>query len=82
MLMALVMAVGLYKNRQRAREVFIQMIQVEGLIAVEVRGLFYQPSFALVTAVFLGGPRDLGHLRRLQLEPTVVTMPFDFQLVE
>ena len=40
MLMALVMAVGLYKNRQRAREVFIQMIQVEGLIAVEVCGLF------------------------------------------
>ena len=39
MLMALVMAVGLYKNRQRAREVFIRMIQVEGLIAVEVCGL-------------------------------------------
>jgi hypothetical protein len=40
MLMALVMAVGLYKNRQRAKEVFIRIIQVEGLIAVEVCALF------------------------------------------
>ncbi len=43
MLMVLVMAVGLYKNRQRAREVFIRMIQVEGLIAVEVCG-FSKPA--------------------------------------